>query len=61
MKKDGLAVEAEGVLVQRRQVSSVIVVPRQTQKRRGVLVTLGDEVGAALLARAMVTSPFTLS
>ena len=48
MKKDGLAVEAEGDLVQRRQVSSIIVVPRQTQKRRGVLATLGDEVGEAL-------------
>ena len=33
MKKDGLAVEGEGVLVQERRVSSIIVVPRQTQKR----------------------------
>ena len=48
MKKDGLAVEGEGDLVQRRQVSSIIVVPRKTQKRRGVLATLGDEVGEAL-------------
>ena len=35
MKKDGLAVEAEGVLVQRRPVSPIIVVPSQTQKRWG--------------------------
>ena len=34
MKKDGLAVEAEGDLVQRRQVSPIIVVPSQTQKRK---------------------------
>ena len=30
--KDGLAVEAEGDLVQRRPVSPIIVVPSQTQK-----------------------------
>ena len=48
MKKDGLAVEGEGDLVQRRQVSSIIVVPRQTQKRRGVLVSLRDEATEAL-------------
>ena len=35
MKKDGLAVEGEGDLVQRRQVSPIIVVPSQTQKRWG--------------------------
>jgi hypothetical protein len=29
MKKDGLAVEAEGVLVQGREVSPIIVVPRK--------------------------------
>ena len=29
MKKDGLAVEAEGDLVQGRQVSSITVVPRK--------------------------------
>ena len=32
MKKDGLAVEGEGDLVQRRPVSPIIVVPSQTQK-----------------------------
>ena len=35
MKKDGLAVEAEGDMVQVRQVSPIIVVPSQTQKRWG--------------------------
>ena len=33
MKKDGLAVEGEGDFVQGRQVSSIIVALRQTQKR----------------------------
>ena len=33
MKKDGLAVEAEGDLVQRRPVSPIIVVPSQIQNR----------------------------
>ena len=35
MKKDGLAVEGEGDLVQRRQVSSMFVVPSQIQNRWG--------------------------
>ena len=35
MKKDGLAVEGKGDLVQGRPVSSIIVVPSQTQKRWG--------------------------
>ena len=48
MKKDGLAVEGEGVLVQGRPVSPIIVVPSQIQNRWGVPVTLRDEPGEVL-------------